>query len=71
MLQSVSLYEEGYIYETLYALDLEKNELVCFVGAGGKTGLMQKLLGECAQQGGRVRAETLTGKGSGIGKILN
>lgn len=33
------------------AMELKKNELVCFVGAGGKTGLMHQLLGECAQQG--------------------
>jgi hypothetical protein len=34
------------------ALNLEKNELVCFVGAGGKPGLRHQLLAECAQQGG-------------------
>lgn len=42
------------------ALNLGKNELVCFIGAGGKTGLMQKLLGECAQQGERVLVTTST-----------
>lgn len=42
------------------ALSLGKKELLCFVGAGGKTGLMQKLLGECAQQGGRVLVTTST-----------
>jgi probable selenium-dependent hydroxylase accessory protein YqeC len=42
------------------ALNLGKKDLVCFVGAGGKTGLMQKLLGECAQQGGRVLVTTST-----------
>jgi probable selenium-dependent hydroxylase accessory protein YqeC len=42
------------------ALNLEKNELVCFVGAGGKTGLMHQLLAECAQQGGRVLVTTST-----------
>ena len=42
------------------AMELEKNDLVCFVGAGGKTGLMQKLLAECAQQGGRVLVTTST-----------
>ncbi|MGB4504007.1 MAG: selenium cofactor biosynthesis protein YqeC [Syntrophaceticus sp.] len=49
------------VFMKLYdALDLGKNELVCFVGAGGKTGLMQKLLGECAQQGGSVLVTTST-----------
>ncbi len=42
------------------AMELKKNELVCFVGAGGKTGLMHQLLGECAQQGGRVLVTTST-----------
>jgi probable selenium-dependent hydroxylase accessory protein YqeC len=42
------------------ALELEKNELVCFVGAGGKTGLMHQLLAECAQQGARVLVTTST-----------
>lgn len=42
------------------ALNLGKKELVCFIGAGGKTGLMQKLTGECAQQGGRVLVTTST-----------
>lgn len=42
------------------ALELKKNELVCFVGAGGKTGLMQNLLNDCAERGNSVLATTST-----------
>jgi probable selenium-dependent hydroxylase accessory protein YqeC len=42
------------------ALNLGKNELVCFIGAGGKTGLMKILLGECAERGGKVLVTTST-----------
>lgn len=42
------------------AMQLKEKEMICFVGAGGKTGLMQRLFGECAQQGRRVLVTTST-----------
>jgi probable selenium-dependent hydroxylase accessory protein YqeC len=42
------------------ALELEDGELVCFVGAGGKTGLMLQLAAECASRNQRVLVTTST-----------
>jgi len=42
------------------ALELEDGEMVCFVGAGGKTGLMLRLADERASRGRRVLVTTST-----------
>jgi probable selenium-dependent hydroxylase accessory protein YqeC len=42
------------------ALELEDGELVCFVGAGGKTGLMLQLAAECALRNQKVLVTTST-----------
>jgi probable selenium-dependent hydroxylase accessory protein YqeC len=42
------------------ALKLEDGELVCFVGAGGKTGLMLQLATECTSRNQRVLVTTST-----------
>lgn len=42
------------------ALQLKAKEMVCFVGAGGKTDLMLKLASECLDRGGRVLVTTTT-----------
>lgn len=42
------------------ALELAPGELVCFVGAGGKTSLMLRLASECAARGLRVLVTTST-----------
>lgn len=42
------------------ALELEDGGLVCFVGAGGKTGLMLRLAAECASRSKRVLVTTST-----------
>ena len=42
------------------ALELKNGEMVCFVGAGGKTGLMLRLASECASGDRRVLVTTST-----------
>ncbi len=42
------------------ALELDDGGLVCFVGAGGKTGLMLQLAAECASRNQRVLVTTST-----------
>ncbi|MGD0621436.1 MAG: selenium cofactor biosynthesis protein YqeC [Thermacetogeniaceae bacterium] len=42
------------------ALELKDGEMVCFVGAGGKTGLMLRLASECASRDRRVLVTTST-----------
>lgn len=41
-------------------MQLKEKEMVCLVGAGGKTGLMLNLASECSARGGRVLVTTTT-----------
>ena len=42
------------------ALELKDGEMVCFAGAGGKTGLMLRLASECASRDRKVLVTTST-----------
>ncbi|PHJ39367.1 hypothetical protein P378_04185 [Desulforamulus profundi] len=42
------------------ALTLKNKEMICFVGAGGKSGLLSLLARECAVTGARVLVTTST-----------
>lgn len=42
------------------ALQLKEREMICLVGAGGKTSLMRELASECSARGGRVLVTTTT-----------
>lgn len=47
-------------YSFLRALAIERRDIVCLIGAGGKTSLLFRLAAEARQQGDRVLATTST-----------